>query len=335
MAELRLKSFRFRAERESDWLRLESLLRKAEGRSAAALSDQELLAVPVLYRASLSSLSVARATSLDWALIDYLESLCTRAYFFVYGTRSSALERIGAFFSHDWPAAAKAAWRETLVCAALTVLGAVAAYVLVMHDPEWFYSFVPQGLVEGRGPEATTQALRATLFDSSHNQLLSVLATFLFTHNAEVAIMAFALGFAFCVPSALLMVANGCTLGAFLAVFVQHGLGVEVGGWLMIHGVTELFAVMLAGAAGVRIGMALAFPGERTRLESVSRAGRSAAVLMAGVLVMLFCAGILEGVGRQLIQVTWIRYAIAATSGVVWLTYLYAPRAAKGAVARG
>ena len=83
MAELRLKSFRFRAERAADWLRLESLLRKAEGRSAAALSDDELLAVPVLYRASLSSLSVARATSLDRALIDYLESLCTRAYFFV------------------------------------------------------------------------------------------------------------------------------------------------------------------------------------------------------------------------------------------------------------
>jgi uncharacterized membrane protein SpoIIM required for sporulation len=335
MAELRLKSFRFRAEREADWLRLESLLRKAEGRSAAALSDEELLAVPVLYRASLSSLSVARATSLDRALIDYLESLCTRAYFFVYGTRSSALERIRAFFAHDWPAAAKAAWRETAVCAALTVLGAVAAYVLVMHDPEWFYSFVPGGLVEGRGPEATTQALRATLFDSSHNQLLSVMATFLFTHNAEVAIMAFALGFAFCVPSALLMVANGLTLGAFLAVFVQHGLGVEVGGWLMIHGVTELFAVMLAGAAGIRIGTALAFPGERTRLEAVGRAGRSAAMLMAGVLVMLFCAGLLEGVGRQLIQVTWIRYAIAATSGLIWFTYLYLPRASRAVVARG
>ncbi|HZC17134.1 MAG TPA: stage II sporulation protein M [Caulobacteraceae bacterium] len=276
MAELRLKSFRFRAEREADWLRLEALLRKAEGRSAAALSAEELLAIPVLYRASLSSLSVARATSLDRALTDYLESLCTRAYFFVYGTRSSARERIGAFFTHDWPSAAKAAWRETVVCATLTVLGAVAAYMLVMHDPEWFYSFVPGGLVEGRGPEATTQALRATLFDSSHNQLLSVMATFLFTHNAEVAIMAFALGFAFCVPSALLMVANGCTLGAFLAVFIQHGLGVEVGGWLMIHGVTELFAVMLAGAAGVQIGVALAFPGERTRLDSVSRAGRGA-----------------------------------------------------------
>jgi len=161
------------------------------------------------------------------------------------------------------------------------------------------------------------------------------MATFLFTHNAGVALMAFALGFAFCLPSALLMVDNGCVLGAFLAIFVQHGLGVEVGGWLMIHGVTELFATILAGAAGFRIGTALAFPGERTRLESVSHAGRGAAVLMGGVLVMLFCAGILEGVGRQLIQVTWIRYAIAATSGVIWLTYLYAPRGAKGVVAHG
>lgn len=335
MAELRLKSFRFRAEREADWLRLEALLRKAEGGSAAALSDTELLAVPLLYRAALSSLSVARATSLDRALTDYLESLCTRAYFFVYGTRTSALQRIGGFFARDWPAAAKATWRETVICALLTALGAVAAYVLTMHDPEWFNAFVPQGLVEGRGPDASTQALRATLFDTQHNQLLSVMATFLFTHNAEVALMAFALGFAFCLPSAFLMAMNGCVLGAFLAVFVQHGLGVEVGGWLMIHGVTELFATVLAGAAGFRIGTALAFPGERTRLESVGRAGRQAAVLMGGVLVMLFCAGILEGVGRQLIQVTAIRYAVAAGTGLIWLTYLYLPRASGTAVANG
>jgi uncharacterized membrane protein SpoIIM required for sporulation len=56
---------------------------------------------------------------------------------------------------------------------------------------------------------------------------------------------------------------------------------------------------------------------------------------MGGVLVMLFCAGILEGVGRQLIQATWIRYAIAATSGLIWFTYLYAPRQPRTAAAHG
>src|SRR5580704_18951308 len=74
MKQLQLKSRRFRAEREGDWRRLESLLARVEGRSAAGLSDEELLAIPVLYRATLSSLSVARATSLDHSLIDYLES---------------------------------------------------------------------------------------------------------------------------------------------------------------------------------------------------------------------------------------------------------------------
>jgi uncharacterized membrane protein SpoIIM required for sporulation len=335
MAELRLKSYRFRAEREADWRRLETLLNKAEGRSAAALSDEELLAMPVLYRATLSSLSVARATSLDQSLVDYLESLATRAYFFVYGTRTSAWRRIRSFFGEDWPAAAKSAWRETLICAGLTVLGAVVAYALTMHDSSWFGAFVPGGLEEGRGPDASTASLRATLFNNQNREFLSAFATMLFTHNSGVALFAFALGFAFGAPTALLMIYNGCALGAFFAVFVQHGLGVEFGGWVFIHGVTELFATVLAGAAGFKIGWAVAFPGDRTRLDAASRAGREAAVLMAGVIVMLFCAGLLEGVGRQLILITWVRYTIAISTGVWWLAYLYLPRRRSGALARG
>src|SRR5271169_1914274 len=122
---LQLKSQRFRAEREWDWRRLEGLLLKAEGRSAASLSDEELLAIPVLYRSTLSSLSVARATSLDHSLVEYLESLSTRGYFFVYGARASLPERLAKFFAETWPASVKALWRETAVAAFITVAAAV------------------------------------------------------------------------------------------------------------------------------------------------------------------------------------------------------------------
>ena len=44
-------------------------------------------------------------------------------------------------------------------------------------------------------------------------------------------------------------------LGAMLAVYATHGLGVSFGGWLAVHGVTELFAITLAGAGGFRIGL--------------------------------------------------------------------------------
>src|SRR3546814_7567619 len=75
-------------------------------------------------------------------------------------------------------------------------------------------------------------------------------------------------------------------LGAFFAVFVPKGLGGEFGGWLLIHGTTELFAIVLAGAAGFRIGMALAFPGRLSRIDSAVAAGRGAGVAMAGVMLM-------------------------------------------------
>ncbi|WP_426020645.1 stage II sporulation protein M [Brevundimonas sp. DWR2-3-1b1] len=321
-----LKSQRFRQAREEDWRRLERLMDKAEKGSASKLTDAEILAVPVLYRSTLSALSVARETSLDQGLIDYLETLSARAYFFVYGSRATIQDRLVAFFRTDWPAAVRGLWRETLISAALMLLGALVGAWLVMHEPEWFYAFVPAELSGGRDPAASTETLRATLDGAEDAQGLSAFAAYLFTHNAQVALLAFALGFALCLPTGLLILYNGATLGAFFALFASRGLGFELGGWLLIHGVTELFAVILAGAAGLRIGWAVAFPGQRRRMDAAVEAGRTAAIAMGGVVVMLMFAGLLEGFGRQLIVDTGLRYAVAAATAVIWGLYFYAPR---------
>lgn len=327
MAELHLKSWRFRAEREADWRRLEALLAKAEAGGAAKLKREELLEMPLLYRQALSSLSVARSISLDQSLVAYLESLCTRAYFIVYGARTRLPERIARFFVHDWPAAVRALWRETLVSFVLSAAAALVAFVLVQRDADWFHSFVEPGLASGRDPTATTASLRETLYhQGTAGEGLSFFATFLFTHNAQIALFAFALGFLLCLPTAALLVLNGGMFGAFLALFASRNLGFEAGGWLMIHGATELYAIVLAGAAGFSIGWAVCFPGERSRVDAAAEAGRRAATAMAGVVVMLFVAGLLEGFGRQLIQVDLARYAIAGTTLAAWLAYFYWPR---------
>ena len=322
MSELQLKSTRFREEREDSWRRLESLLAKVEKGSAASLSDEDLLAIPVLYRAALSSLSVARTISLDRSLLEYLESLCARAYFLVYGVRGTIWSSLGRFFLDEWPAAARALWKETLVSGVLLLLGVVVGYGLVATQPEWFDSFVSPALAAGRDPSASVATLRETLY-SHKTEGLSVFAAYLFTHNAGVSLVAFALGFAFGLPTAFLLVSNGCMMGAFLALFASKGLAFQAGGWLAIHGVTENLAVVLAGAAGFHIGWAVAFPGERTRLDAAAANGRRAGALMGGVLVMLVIAGMLEGLGRQLIQADGVRYAIAAATAVLWPLYLY------------
>jgi uncharacterized membrane protein SpoIIM required for sporulation len=324
----RLKSQRFRQEREADWRRLERLIGKVEKGGIADLSDEDILAAPVLYRSALSALSVARATSLDRGLIDYLETLCARSYFFVYGARETLWGQLAGFFRETWPRAVKGLWRETLASFALLMAGALIAAWLVSHEADWYYAFMPKAMAGGRDPAASTQALRDTLFSGGKDGL-SFFATFLFTHNAQIAILAFALGFALCLPTAALVLYNGATLGAFFTLFASRGLGVEAGGWLLIHGVTELFAVVLSGAAGLRIGWAVAFPGEDRRLDAIAHAGRHAAAVMGGVVVMLFLAGLLEGFGRQLITDTPARYAVAIATAVMWGAYFYGQRGAR------
>ncbi|KAB2857494.1 MAG: stage II sporulation protein M [Sphingopyxis terrae] len=321
---------RFRAEREADWIAFDTLLGRLETRGAKALSSDELLQLPILYRATLSSLSIARATMLDKALLDHLEGLAMRGYFLIYGVRETRLSRLRRFFLYDWPAAVRAVWKETLIIALIITLGALTSWSLVAHNPEWYYNFVPEEMAGGRDPRATAEFLRSTLghgkAGGEDQGALHLFATSLFTHNSRVSIMSFALGFAFGVPTMMLEYYQGIGLGAMLAVFSAKGLGVDFGGWLFIHGTTELFAAALSGAAGLRIGIAVVFPGARSRLQAAAEAGRTAGKVMVGVILMLLAAGLLEGFGRQLITDTVMRYAIGSLMLAFWLAYFYIPR---------
>ena len=318
-----LKSYEFRREREATWRELEALVAAAESNGVKSLAAEQLLRLPALYRATLSSLSVARAISLDRNVVDYLESLSARAYFCVYGARSNPFKSIGRFFGQRFPDAVRAAKLPVLVSFLCMLAGVVVGFWLTMADVEWFYTFVSTDMAGGRTPTATTEELRAALFSGGGSgvETLNLFATFLFTHNATIGLLCFALGFAFGVPVALLLFYNGTVLGAFAALYVGRGLLVELGGWLLIHGGTELLAVVLCGGAGLVLGGALAFPGRHSRLDNLAIRGRSAAVIAIGAVAMFLIAGGLEGFARQAVHDTSLRYAVALVMLAFWAVY--------------
>jgi uncharacterized membrane protein SpoIIM required for sporulation len=129
------------------------------------------------------------------------------------------------------------------------------------------------------------------------------------------------------VPTVLLILMNGCILGAMFYVIWSKGLSYEFGGWLFIHGSTELFAICIAGAAGLRTGTRIAFPGTLSRMKAAARAGRVAAGAMVGVAIMLLAAGLLEGFGRQPITSDGQCYLIGGGLLALWLPYFYLVRA--------
>lgn len=322
-----LRSDRFRLERETDWRRLEAVVEALEKNRLRRISDDDLLELPVLYRKAASSLAVARETSLDAATLDYLESLVRRAALQVHGPRVSFGRWFAGFLGGGWARAVRAIWLDICIALAVCVAGAVAGWLLVENDQDWYYSLVPGGFGEVRQPGASAEALAATLKAQDSAEGLTVFATYLFSNNTGVAIMAFALGFAFGVPTLLLLVHNLAILGAMLWLFDRAGLGVDFAAWLSVHGTTELFAIVLAGAAGLHIGRAMAFPGARTVLAAAQEAGHRAATVMAGVVLMLVCAGLLESFARELIEPTPVRFAVGGTMLALWLAYfLFAGR---------
>ncbi len=316
-----LRSVVFRKERESSWHELEGLVARVGKRGIKALTAEQLARLPHLYRATLSSLSVARSISLDRALVDYLESLCGRAYFCVYGTRESARSRIVEYVTWMLPAAVRSV-RWQLACSTFfLVLGAVVAFLMVRDDPDSYYGFVGGGYAGGRDPSATTEELYAVLYDQhDFSGTLSHFAASLFSNNAGIGILAFALGFAV-VPTILLLFVNGLILGAFAALYDSRGLSVHLWGWLLPHGVTELLAVVLCGAAGLAIGQAWIFPGEKLRMDNLRERGRSAALVVLGAVILFFIAGLIEGIFRQTVTSIEVRYLLATSTALFWLWY--------------
>lgn len=318
-----LKSLEFRREREGSWGDLDDLVTKVETGGIRALSVDELVSLPTLYRAALSSLSVARAISLDRNVVEYLEGLCGRAYPAVYSTRQRFLPAIGDFIWRRVPRAVRAVRWFVFASAFVMTLGGIVGYELTIADPDRYHAFVPEAMSQGRNPEAATSTLRAALYDDGGGagDALMNFAAALFTHNAQIGLLCFVSGFALGLPVILLLLYNGLVLGAFVALYASRGLGYELWAWLLPHGITELLAVILCGAAGLAIGHSLVFPGRFKRLDNLARRGRTVGVVVLGCVGMFLVAGLIEGIFRQSVQSVPVRYSLALLTGAFWLYY--------------
>lgn len=327
-----LRSDKFRLARERDWKRLDRLVESLEKGRLRRLSDDDLLALPVLYRQAASSLAVARETSLDAATLGYLESLVRRAWFQVYGPRAHFGTWLKRFLSGGWSRAVREIGFEVAIAFAVMVAGTAVGWLLVAGNPEWYYAMVPSDMSDGREPGASAAVLARTLQGHGPSGL-SMLAAYLFSHNSAVVILAFGLGFAFGIPTLMLLLYTAAMLGAMLWLFFDAGLGWQFVAWIAVHGTTELSAILLAGAAGLHIGRTMAFPGERSVLAAAAASGRRAAQVMAGAILMLAVAGLLEGYVRQLVAAPLVRAGIGATMLLVWFNYFLFVGRRHGAVA--
>jgi uncharacterized membrane protein SpoIIM required for sporulation len=93
----------------------------------------------------------------------------------------------------------------------------------------------------------------------------------------------------------VLLAYNGLALGAVTGHFANLGMIGYLWSFVIGHGVLELTAIWIAGAAGFLVGHALIAPGELTRADALVLKGRIAMRMLGAVIVMLVLAGLIEG----------------------------------------
>jgi uncharacterized membrane protein SpoIIM required for sporulation len=305
-----------------EWTELEGLLKRGR-RSIGRLTPDELNRLDVLYRRVTIHLAQVRTRTRDERLAAYLNGLAARAHSLIYlPPRQGVFRNMAAFAAQGFAECVARNWRFHLTSALLMLVGAVLAYHAATRDILATYAMLPAG--EIRQPGATSERLQEIL-RSGRDQpegFKAIFASFLFTHNLQVGIVAMGLGVLAAVPTVLLLLFNGMILGAFIAVHVQAGLGREMWAWILPHGVTELSAICLCGGCGLMLGRAVVSPGLKTRTQCLIDAGRETARTVVGVAALLGIAAISESYVRQSQFSTNARFLYAGVMALIWALYL-------------
>jgi uncharacterized membrane protein SpoIIM required for sporulation len=143
------------------------------------------------------------------------------------------------------------------------------------------------------------------------------------TNNVGVAIACFAGGVFAGVGSVVLLGFNGLSIGATAGHFANAGLLGYLAAFIVGHGVLELFAIWVAGASGLLLGLAMVAPGDLTRSDAIRIRGRLATRLLTAVVVFLVIAGVIEGFVSAGTGPLALRIAVSASSLAFLLLYLW------------
>ena len=289
-----------------------------------AFSAEELARFPQLYRRLSTRVAELETSGTDAIQLERSRALLVEAHS-LYRTRPPArgvLQRLRELYLVEVPRAVRAEWRLVASAFAIVYGLALLSAWLVHGDLELAYSLLSPAVVDQEIGQLVATA-QGQPFRGNFTFGLGespTTAGWIMAHNMGVGVLFFAAGLLPPVFLALLAV-NGLMLGTYTAVAGHWNQASEISSILWCHGVLEIQAFVLAGAAGLVLARAWIAPGPWTRRHSLALGSTRAWRLLAPVFPILFVAGAIEGfvsphAGLQ------ARLTTAVASGlllVVWL----------------
>jgi uncharacterized membrane protein SpoIIM required for sporulation len=309
-----MRPLRFEQLYHEEWAELEIALddiTDPKRASSAGRTPPSGARVAALYRRTCDHLALARARCYPAYMIDRMERVTGRAHQVIYYRREFGFARLVRFLTVQFPSAVRAHRGYVAVAAATFLLPAVAIAVLVYWRPELILSVV----------SSETASAFEDMYSSSAESIgrLRSASTdwMMFGHyirnNVSVSFQCFAGGLFAGVGTLFFLAYNGAFSGALAGYLTARGLSPTFYSFVSTHSAFELTAIVLSGAAGLRIGHAILVPRRFTRIQSLVQAAQDAVVLLYGVTAMLLVAAAVEAFWSA---ATWLpaslKYSVAA-----------------------
>ncbi len=246
------------------------------------------------YRSICQHLALAKQRGYSYPLIEELQQLALQGHQQFYRHKSPVLQQLIGFVVVGFPSTVRAQWRSVTIAAVL-FFGSLALMALLTGlFPNLIYSLM----------DANQVASMESMYDPA-NRIIGpmsvrdhqddwVMFGFYIMNNIGIAFQTFASGLLFGLGSLFFLLFNGLHIGAIAGHLTRIGYHETFWPFVIGHGAFELTAIVLAGAAGLKLGTALIAPGRLSRAHALRNAASISIRLLGGAIIFLLIAAFIE-----------------------------------------
>lgn len=320
----------FVCSRHGDWDKLEMLTAGRDG--FHQLDGPRISRAAALHRSLCADLTWCKTARYTPDLCAYLDGLAARSHGALYGARPFRIPALRALIFEEFPASLRKNARFFWVAALLFLTPWALGLAIALLAPGLATKIMPASML---GQVAHDYA------EGVSGRPLPVdtgMAGFYVYNNVGIAFRCFATGIFFGLGSAFFLVYNGLVTGVVTGYVMHEGYGANIWTFMCSHAPFEITAILVAGAAGLRMGWSLVDTGGITRTGSLRRSAPEIAHLISGAALLLVVAAILEAFfspSRLPPPAKWTASIVFASLLLGYLLLAGRPSVAGRAVSRG
>lgn len=282
--------------------------------------------IPARYREMCRHLALARSRDYGTALVERLHRLAVEGHDALYGTPSGMWARVRSYLVAGFARDVRRQRMYVYVAMFLLFAPYLTLGLATRADPDFAYFALPPSLVwkfeemYGPGAERLGRTRNAGTDVAMFGHYIQ--------NNIGIAFRCYAGGVLAGLGTVAALVHNGVFMGAVEGRIVAKGYGQNFFSFVAGHSAFELFAIVLSGACGLRLGWALLVPGRKSRPHALRSAANETVGIILGAATMLLVAAAIEAFWSPLRLPPPLKYSVGLTLiAVVAGYFLFAGRA--------